>query len=720
VRWQKIARLVIASVVIAFAGVVFYSMRQRAGSTLPQSDPVRVSDTGARMESGRGSQQTFKGSKVVTSVSFEKQLIYDDGRIRGFGITAMLEDRDGRPVKVTADQAELTVPPGQSQELKLGKLIGNVRLQTEGGLEVTAAEADYNDAEGVLRIPGPVQFRRGRMSGSGVGATYDRTRDVFWILAQAQVTVTPDASGGGAVSASAARAGLARADNFMKLEEAARITADGRTAEADVITLLLDESGEKVQQMQLREKSRVTGTGPGAQLMTARHIDMINAADGRTLQSSRLMEGAVVELPGAPGAAAKRITGTTIDIGMSPDGATVTSLVAVEKVVVDLPAEGDAAAKQIRAASLRATGAPGQGLQNAVFEGGVDYTESRAATAKTAAVERKARSLRLIVDTKPGLGPIEKADFRGNAHFVDGRITADAPRAIYGIDQLDLSPSEGDPGPGPMLTNAQLTVQARNIRVSPSTQKLTADTDVRSTIRPQRKAADGSQTRVPVLLKQDEPVNVTANRLAYDGVSEATYSGNALLFQKQSRINADTIVLNDRTGNLTARAAVRTTMMLIDQDPKTKTRKPMETRATADLLVYDDAKRLATYTATGSTQARLVNAQGDTVGNRIDLFLKENGGELTRAEADGAVSVKLDAMHATGTHAVYTAENDTHVLTGEPVVAISKESDGTCKRTEGTTLTYQRAANSIRVEALPGLANTNSKPLDACPAELRH
>jgi lipopolysaccharide export system protein LptA len=721
VRWQKIARLVIAGFVIVFAGVVLYSMRQRAAVPSTPGDAVSITDPTAFTESGKGTSEQLKGNKVVTSVSFQRQLTYADGKIRGIGITATLRDKDGRPVTVTADQAELVVPPGQAQVLTVGKLTGNVKLATDTGLEVTSSEATYDDANGMLTIPGPVQFRKGRMSGKGVGATYNRNNEVLWILAEAQVNVTPDAAGGGAVDASAASAGLARADNYMKLEKNARIVSDGRTAEASVITLLLDETGEKIQQMQLRDRSRISGTGAGAQLMVAKHIDMIYAPDGRTLQSSKLMEQAVVELPGAAAAPPRKISASTIDIGMSPDGATVTSLAAVEKVQVDLPAEANVPGKQIRSATLRATGAAGQGLQNAVFEGGVEYTEARAATAKSPATERQARSQRLIVDTKPGLGPIERADFRGNARFADGAMTAQAPRALYGIeaDQLDLSPSEGDPGAGPILENAQLTVQARNIHVSPSTEKLSADTDVRSIIKPQKKGTNGSQTRMPAMLKQDKAVTVTSNRLAYDGVSEATYSGSARLWQDASRIDADMIVLNDRTGNLTARVSVRTTMMLTDEDPKTKTRKPLETKASADALVYDDAKRVATYTSSPPALSRLTNVQGDVSGVRVDLYLREGGGELDRLEADTTVSVTLTEMFSTGKHLVYTAATNTHVMTGAPVVSIKKEPDGTCKKTEGSTLTYQRSENSIRVEAMPGLANTKSTPLDACPAELR-
>jgi lipopolysaccharide export system protein LptA len=224
---------------------------------------------------------------------------------------------------------------------------------------------------------------------------------------------------------------------------------------------------------------------------------------------------------------------------------------------------------------------------------------------------------------------------------------------------------------------------------------------------------------MPAMLKQDKPVNVTSNRLEYDGVSQATYSGKALLWQDRSRISADTIIVNDQSGNLTARTDVRTTMMLEDEDPKTKVKTPTETKVSADLLVYEDAKRLAAYTGRDTTQARLTSAQGDITGDRIDLYLKEGGNELERAESDGKVAVKLELLYATGAHIVYTAATDTHVLTGQPVVAIQKDEKGACTRSEGTILTYRRSVGSI-LEAMPGLAPSRSKPVDPCPAELRH
>jgi lipopolysaccharide export system protein LptA len=734
VRWQKAARLAIAVFVIAFAGFVFSAMRQRVAA--PGGTPAASgADPEAIMESGAGERKGFNLGRLTDTLKFDKVVTYKDGTSKLFGVTLTLPDRNGRTFVVTADEGELVAPADKPGEPSVAKVRGHVKLTTDNGLEILGNQADYDGAAGVVTVPGPVTFTRGRMKGTGVGATYDRSRQVIWLLAEARIVVAPDAAGAGSVDASASTAGLARAENYIKLVGAARVTAESRTAEADEITAYLDEKGEKIQQLQLREHSRITGTGGGAQLMTARHIDLTYAADGRTLQSSKQMEGSVIELPGPAGGAAKRIAGTTIDTQMSPDGASLTSLVAQENVQVDIPAEGDAPARTIRSATLRATGAPGQGLQNAVFEGGVEFDEKRAANGKTPAVERHARSARLIVDTKPGFGAIERADFRGHAHFTDRDVSADAPRALYsiGLDQLALSSFEKEPGKAPLLSNAQLTVQAVNIYLSPSTQKLKADTEVRSTIKPRTAApAAGTapagrgsagrapqETRLPAMLKQDRPVNVTSNRLDYDGTAEATYSGDAILWQDKSRIEADTIVLNDDTGNLTARGRVRTTMMLQDEDPKTKTRTLTESRATADSLVYVDAKRLATYTSAGTTPASVTSAQGDMSGQKIDLYLRESGNELERAELDGQVAVKLSNMYATGKHHVYTASNDTHVLTGDPVVSVQKDEKGACKQTRSSTLTYRRSVDSISAEAISGVAGTETKPIP-CPAELRH
>ena len=275
--------------------------------------------------------------------------------------------------------------------------------------------------------------------------------------------------------------------------------------------------------------------------------------------------------------AGQRIEAKTIDITMSPDGKTVTNLNATENVQVDVPAEGAAPAKRIRSATLAATGAPGSGLQNATFGGGVDYRETRAAHGNLTAVDRQARSLTLIIATKPGFGAIEQADFRGNVHFTDGpQVVADATaRPLSRRSRIkSICRLRNDPGPAsPRVSDGRVTVEARTIEFSLGTRKLKADTKVRSSMQPQHKSGDkpaaataapanaapagarrgatpapptagtgtDSKPRVPSLLKGDQPVTITSNRLEYDGAAgRAVYNGNARLWQGDTKVDGDT------------------------------------------------------------------------------------------------------------------------------------------------------------------------------------
>ena len=69
---------------------------------------------------------------------------------------------------------------------------GNVKVVDKGGASVMTADAAYDDATGIVTMPGEVTFTRGRLSGRGVGATYHREQDFLQILDQASLNVKPD------------------------------------------------------------------------------------------------------------------------------------------------------------------------------------------------------------------------------------------------------------------------------------------------------------------------------------------------------------------------------------------------------------------------------------------------------------------------------------------------------------------------------------------------
>ncbi len=740
--WQKKARLAIAAFVIVFVAIVVVALRQKKAAPVTAADPVRK-DKDCILENTTGghAEQTKEG-RVVFAIKFGAQCMYADGRSKLGNGVEITSNRNGKPFTVTSREADIVQA---DNELKSAHFRTAVKLTSEG-TEVTTDDATYDKAEGILRAPGAVAFRRGRMQGAGVGATYDFDREVLWLLDKAHITVAADEKGQGQLDATAGAAGMARAEHYLKLTRNGHITGEGRVIDADEITILLTEDDKRVRMLQLRGNSRITGAGEssGPQAMSARDIDLTYGDDGRTLQHSQLIENAVVELPGEGQSSGRRIAGKTIDIAMSPDGKTVTSLNATENVQVDLPPDGDAPAKRIRSATLAASGAPGSGLQNATFGGGVEYRETRAARETVAAVDRFARSLSLIIATKPGFGAVEQADFHGNVHFTDGpQVVADATRALYHVDrdQIDLSPSD-DPGPAsPSVSDGRVTVEARAIEFSLGTRKLRADTKVRSSMQPQHKSGDkpaaanaapaaarrgattapatagaDSQARAPSLLKEDQPVTVTSNRLEYDGAAgHAVYSGNARLWQTDTKVNGDTIIVDDNTGNLEARVRVRTEMTLDDVDPKTNARKATRSIGESDAFFYDDAKRLATYTG----KAHLVGAEGDVTAEKLELFLVQGANELERAEGygtNGAVIVKESGRVATGARLTYTAKDERYLMTGTPVEAV-ENSPPDCKKSVGAALTFQRSVDTVKMTGNE-LIRAVQTPI-ACPAGTR-
>lgn len=725
----------IALFVVVFAAMVVVSLKKGRPASTPAAPPKKLDDK-AVLQSGAGNYEHKSAGKVTFSIKFGNQLTYADNRSKfGGGVTVVLPDKNGRTVTIQSQDAEVTRPP--DKEVGTAVFSGGIKLTTSDGIVVTSATATYNDDEKMTRIPGPLTFKKGRMTGTSVGGTYEQERAVLWLLDQAKVDVAADKKGNGAIHVTSKMAGMARNEHYMKFTGEARLEGDGQITVADDATAFLTEDDERVTRMELRGNSRITGKPgqSGPQDMRARDIDLAYAEDGRTLQSARLIENASVQLPGDKGKTGRRIAGKAIDIALAPDGSTVTNLVANEQVQVDLPPDGETPARTIKSASLLATGPPGAGIQAATFSGDVEYRENRAARGKLAAIDRTARSMRLDVKTKPGFGDIEQATFHNNVRFTNGpNTTAESPYAVYAIahDRLDLNPGEGNTGRGPHVSDGRLSIEARNIQMTLATQGMKADTRVRSLMLAQSKPAKpeppqgtaqsaasqppAKPVKVPSMMKQNEPVNVQSNRLDYDGAkSVAIYDGNARLWQEDTEIRADRIVIEDKTGNLRATSKVVTSMKLSQAtDKASKAEKkpdPEPTNTTADELLYEDEKHRATYTG----NAHMSGPSGDVTADRIELFLAEQGGELERAEADGNVVSRQEARRAYGKHLTYLAKDDTYTMTGSPV-KIYDQTPTNCRITEGATLIFHRTGNTTIASGNDTTGQT-TKTAPVCPAE---
>jgi lipopolysaccharide export system protein LptA len=711
-RWQRRARLFIAVFAVIFAAVVFFAVKRRNPGSAAPSDPPMT--PGTALESTGGRLARFKLSREDLSVDYEKLLTYPDGKSKLLGVRITSTNRsDGRTFVVTGKEAQVLENPTTYA------IDGDVKLAASDGLTANTEHATYTESDGTVRAPGPVSFAKGRMSGSGVGMEYDKAQDVMTIRDQAVVHIKADEKGAGATDVTSGSAAFARRDKYVRFDRAVRVERGKEVIEADNGIAHLSADEKRIERLELHGNARLTGAkaaAGGLQGMSGRDMGLAYWPDGEALQHVLVSGDAVIQLAGEAGKPGRQLSANAIDISLAPDGSTPTALAGREAVQLTFPAEPGVAARTIRANSLDAAGEPGRGLTKAHFSENVDYRETGGT------VDRGARSAVLDVALKPGLSSIDDAKFVGRVRFADGKMNAVAAVARYSPEKghLELSGTEPPGNAVPHMANEQIAIDAAVLDVTLEGPKVKATGKVRSVLQPAKKgqkAADGkNETKMPSMLKQDQPVNVTAENLDYDGtVSKAVYKEAAQLFQADTTIRADTIVIDDKSGDLTAKGTVATTVTLEQvkkEQPKDapsgapKVKERVQSIGKSDDFAYEEATHRATYTGS----AHLTGPEGDITAAKIELYLKPSGNELDRAEAYDDVTLRESARKTTGSRVTYFAADERYVVTGRPVTIV----DDCDNETVGRTLTFQKATDTITVDGEKQF-RTYTKGSGKCP-----
>ena len=694
--WQKRARAALAVLMVAVAVAVFVFLRNRRVEDV--APPPRV-DPNATVQAGEGEFTRTKDGRKIFTLQFQSQLTYGDGRNVFRDVVIAFPNREGRMFSVTGREATQVPRPGK--ELGDVTLDGGVTMTGDDGLKVETASASYDQAASLVRAPGPVTFSRGRTSGSGVGATYEQERDVMTLLDQAKITVTPDAAGQGSTVITAGTAAMARTERTIRFERAVTVTGSPQSATADTAMAFLAPKEDLLDRVELVGKASVTGAAEGATALRGMRADRIMldyGADGRLLERATLTGAASVDL--AAGEGTRTLSGGAIDAALGKDGQAVTALSATNKVTLTLPAEGKTPARTIASATLKGSG-DDAGIRTLAFRGATTFKEGTARTVTADALD---------VSLQPGFGAATDARFKGRVVFLDGGVRAEGPEAHHDISRgvVHLFSSAATPA---RVNDERVSVDARTIDLTAGSKRLQAKGDVRSVLQPQK---DERDRRTPAMFERDKPVNVTAAQLDYDGdAGRATYTGNARLWQEERSVQGDTLVLDDKQGNLFAKGSARSRLILEDKDPpkesKTATAttptKKTETIARGDTLTYDDAARKAVYEG----HAYFSGPQGEVEGERIELFLDKTGRTLERSEAYTNIVARFEGGHrATGARLTYFADGERYVMTGAPVRILEQRADG-CSETTGASLTFIRSTDTISVVGNEG-SRSQTKP----------
>ncbi len=693
--WQKRTRAVLALIAVGVIGAVGYTLRPREARVAPAAveklpDKVTVVTTG-------GDAIQLKGSSQDLRIEFERQESYESGQTKFFGVRINVDNRGGRNYTVTG--REMIIGKDQSSF----DVSGDVKLETSDGLTAYGQSASYTDTEKIVKVPGPVKFARGRMTGTGVGFTYDEQRDTIWILDQAVVHFAAD----GAAPASdltAGAFGFARRERYMRLERTMHMEREGQITDANEATITLFPDRDESDYIELRGNARISG-GAGMGLLkslSATDMNLDYREDGRSLQQATLAGQADIQLATKSASAGQRMQADNMDIALAPDGA-VSSLSARDRVEVSLPATAETAARTIKSTVLTAAGGT-QGLNTMNFGEGVSYDE--AATKTQGARTARSRSLDAALDA--AAGTLKEATFTNSFVFEDGGMRATSGKATYRIaaGQLELTEKEGTAVP--QIKDETLTIDADRIDVTLSPRKMIAAGKVQSVLQPSKKPAGNAQAaKRPGLLQDKDPVNVIADKLTYDEASrKGEYTGQARLFQGETQINGDAITLDETKGDLTVTGKVITTLLIAEKNAKPgEPQAPMVGRAGS--FTYTDQARHAVY----KTLATLVSSQSNLRAGTIELFLAPAENTLDRLEAEGVVTANVDKRVVTGTKLSYLPADDKYVVLGVPVKMI----DVDCQETTGKTLTFFKSSDRVVVDGNEEI-RTQAKSGGKCPS----
>jgi LPS export ABC transporter protein LptC/lipopolysaccharide transport protein LptA len=683
---RKFARLAIAAFVLGFAVFVALQFKRPAASTA--TAPVVRADPAAVVESTAGTGKRFTGSREDVDIRYQLASTYGDGSTKFSGLTITTADRNhkGRTFTITANQGQT------GQDDSIVNLDGNVQLKASDGMSARTEHATYRKADGSVDATGPVEFARGRFSGTGTGLRFDHLRDVVNIVSGAVIHVAPDEAGAGGADITSNSASFARVEHWLQLDGNVVIQRGSQRIEADAAVVHLSEDERRVERLELHNHARINakGGGPGSlESLTGAEMALQYAPDGQTLQHALIFNDAAVKMMGDAGRSGRQITSHTLDITLAPDGSTPTALAARDNVVVIFPPEATTPERRIEAAALDSTGEPGSGLTRASFTGGVRFREHGAKA------DRAAASLVLDVTTQPGMGAIEEARFSHRVRFEEGTMAATGAASRYDPVKGTLELTGSEPGfVTPHVDNERIAVGATRIDLVLDGPIVDAKGSVKSTILPPKKDANGDGPKLPAMLKQDKEVTVLADSLAYDGTkSLAIYTGSALLFQGDTSVKGDVVSIDEKTGDLAAKGKAMTSTTRDQTGPDNKTQRVQSTGTGKDFK-YEDGPRRLTYTGA----AHLVGPEGDMTATKIELYLEPDGDEVIRAEAyaDAPDKMTLKEPHrtTTGNRMSYTADNETYVVKGLPATVL----DECGRETIGTTLTFVKATDTIVVD----------------------
>lgn len=733
-RWQSVARAVVALIGIGCAVAVYVSLRPRPAVVEPPKPPLLDASVTA-VSRGTKDKRVDETGKEIFSYSADETRLMADGRKSLKGNVQFKFTKNNVRYTVTANDAELSGKSGPTgDEPSQAVFRKKVKMVGDDGFSVEAEDATYLSVEQRVTFPGAVVFNRDRLQGRGVGGELYMDRSVFWLNDQSRMTIRPE-SGGVPVEVSGKRVGLAQADGYLRAEEGAQLARESQQLFADAMTVYFAEGTQSVRRIELLGKSRVRATGTNAAKrpdMQADNIDLDFAADRNLLTHARLDTAAMLTLRDDNGVT--RVTSSVIDFNVGANGETLTRLEGTGPTEVILPRVGEVPAKTIHSNGLVAEGADPKGLNRAVFSGNVQYRETLPAAAGQPAAVRLASSQSLVLNLEGALNQVNLAQFRQKFCFVgpmaptaspadlqcaagmklpargrlDNTQVTSGDEAEYDAktETLKLKPA-GPTGPDSWVVSQEVHLKARQLDIYMKRDAIDARGLVNFTRTPA--PAKTKESRTTGLFDSAKEIRARSNTLSYSKTTGiAKYGGNVAILQvgqEGSHLKADDVTVDDQKHNIEAIGKVQSTFYIEGAPDEPGKKGATATELNSDRMMYIEATRTAVYTGNafmGTGEAANKQTLEAAV---ITLVMEAERRALKTLEAtasdSGIVLAKLpDGRQATGLKLTYDANTDRYEVTGKPArfVKRSEADPATCDVLTGNRARFPRTGGEATVE----------------------
>jgi lipopolysaccharide export system protein LptA len=638
---------------------------------------------------------------------------FDDGRheMEKVDLTAFGEiQKDGKPktVRITSERGEYT--PAQN----LVTFEKNVIVTSSDGLEVTSEKLNYDQKTEIASTDVAVQFKHGEINGSSVGAQLYAKEHLLNLWKEARIVATPTTpdpkdpkkKNGQPVEMRSDKASYAELQGVARFDGNANITQGEKLARADLITGIVNPQTKKLDRVEMRgnsflksqEKTKTSelqardmdfyfdevqhlkqavarGSAKATSLekdspreISAEQIDAYYlpgekesllqsvVTQGRTTMKIEVSEGAA----NAKEVSERVIEADAVNAVFREDGVNMARADADGNAVLTITPKTikpKSDRQRLRAAKFTAEFFPkGNAIKTFLADGNA-VADFEPMEQKSKRSKRSVTGKKLTANLVELTQDIDNLTVEGGAKFVenfpagskesDRNATAD--RAVYTASNQIVA-MRGKP----LLWDSSSRANADEIDANVETGESFLRGRVRTTYFSREKTGGAAPFK-----KDKAPVTIASDKAAVKhNEGAARYTGNVRAWQDNDFIRADNMELDNGEKMLTAWGNAQSAFYDFEREVEKNRKEVVPVFATADKIVYTDANHTAHYEGTVKIK------QGtDQIDAAVADAVMDDQHKLVQLTASNNVVMTQPQRRATGDQVVYTAANDTAILT---------------------------------------------------------